>query len=237
MKKEERLFAALGGVDPALLERSEKKVKRKHIWLPVGLAAAACAAIVLAAAPLKAEQAPLPVAPEPAPEDPVIDQPAPETLRLEGLEVGDLHLCQIQYGPAKTPDFVIYVNEEIYSINEEKGATVIRPKVALPETYPPIDLTITHRPGVSASLAAEQTLEELSEVYNQVFSEIATIGKGYSFTVGNGVKWDDAHATVTCAGDRQGELHSHRPVFHRGHGGPRRPLPGYGRYLPGGDQR
>ena len=203
MKKEERLFAALGAADPGLLERSERKKSRKRPWLAAGLAAAACAAVVLTLA-LMAEREQAPIPPVPTPDGPT-DRPVPETLRLEGLEVGDLHLCQIRYGPARVPDFVIYVNEDIYTVSEADGATVIRPIQTLPEgEYPPIDLTITHRSGVAPALAAEQAAGELADLYPQTFSDITATDKGYTFTVGTGINWNDACVDVTCVSDRQG---------------------------------
>ena len=45
MNNQERLFLAIGGADPELVARSERK--RRSQWLPYGLAAAACLTLLL----------------------------------------------------------------------------------------------------------------------------------------------------------------------------------------------
>lgn len=229
MRPEERLFAALSGTDPALLERSEKQ-QRQRRWLPMaGLAAAACLVLVatMALQPLYG----LPASPAegadgaaPPTEDMTHSGDAPmepeapthggetgdagaEVIQLNGFDEGTLHLAQLHYDPQapSAPDFVIYVNEEAYHAAEEDGAYVIRYNMELPEDFPPVDLTIVHRPGVPMAEAAEQEKGQLADGYEQVFADIAKSDKGYTFTLGDDPRyWDSPVVDVTCVPDRQG---------------------------------
>ncbi len=197
--KQERLFAALGGVDTALLERSERP-RRRRAWPAAVGALAACAALLAAVwLPQLGQRGPLPVEPL----EPDISPPT-QTLRFTGGDVGGLHLCSIQYGPAPNAGFAIYVNEEIYTASEEDGAYVIRPISPLPEEFPPIDLTITHMEGRCDKAAAmESVTRQLAETYAQV-SEAEKTESALFRTAGDGTAWDDAQAMVLCVDDGYG---------------------------------
>ncbi|WP_298032070.1 hypothetical protein [uncultured Dysosmobacter sp.] len=189
MKQEERLFAALNNVDDQLLERSERPWKRRS-WPAVIGVLAACAA-VLAAVCL----------PQPGRQDG--NKPI-QTLSFTGGEVGDLHLCSIQYGPKPNASFAIYVNENIYTTTEKDGIYTIRPIEALPEGFPPIDLTISHMEGRwNKAAAMEQVTRELSEIYAQV-SEVEETESTISRSASDGTDWNDAQVDVLCVDDGYG---------------------------------
>nr|WP_326185218.1 hypothetical protein [uncultured Oscillibacter sp.] len=187
--KQERIFAALGGVDPALIERSERP-RRRRAW-PVAIGALAACAALLAAVWL------------PRPAQPEGTKPI-QALSFTGGDVGALHLCSIQYGPPPNAGFAIYVNEDIYTTTEENGVYTIRPVSTLPEAFPPIDLTITHMEGrYDKAAAMESVTQQLTETYAQV-SGIEETELTLFRTAGDGAAWDDAQAMVLCVDDGYG---------------------------------
>ncbi len=187
--KQQRIFDALGGVDPQLIQRSERTPKRRS-WPAVIGALAACAAILAAVC-----------LPQPGRQDG--NKPI-QTLSFTGGEVGDLHLCSIQYGPKPNASFAIYVNKNIYTTTEEGGIYTIRPITAPPEGFPPIDLTISHREGRWDKAAAmEQVTQELTKTYAQV-SEVEETEFTISRSASDGTDWDDAQADVLCVDDGYG---------------------------------
>ena len=144
MKNQEQLFLAIGGADPELVARSERK--RQHRWAGYCLAAAACMALVLSLGRV------LPLWTEPSvittPDPPVTqgpegaippDRPKPDPygtqffLPEQGGEIGTLRL--LSYAPQsleEAVDFLIYVNEEHFSIREENVLYIIRSTIPLP---------------------------------------------------------------------------------------------------------
>lgn len=186
--KQERLFAALGGVDPALIQRSEQTRKRRA-W-PMAVAALAACAVLLAAVWLpQLKQLELP-------------QETSKTLPSQTLSFtggdGALRLHSIDYGPDRLSiGFAIYVNEELYETSEEDGVYTIRPRSALPEDFPPIDLTITHLENCSKVQAMEDVSKTLAETYAQV-SEVQTAADTLRCAAGDGTAWDAAQAEVLC---------------------------------------
>lgn len=190
--KQERLFAALGGVDPALIERSGRPRRRRA--RPIAAAAgvlAACAAL-LAAVWL----------PRPGPGEASYTKPI-QALAFTGGDVGALHLCSIQYGPAPNAGFAIYVNQDIYTASEEDGVYTIRPISTLPEGFPPIDLTIAHVENRTKAEAMEDISQTLAETYAQV-SDMEETESTLLRTAGDGAAWDAAQAMVLCVDDGYG---------------------------------
>lgn len=190
--KEKRLFDALSGVDPALIQRSEHPRKRNP-W-PAAVAALAACAVLLAAVWLpRLNQNQHEAASKPI-----------QALSFSGGDVGGLHLCSIQYGPAPNAGFAIYVNEDIYTTSEEHGVYTIRPVSTLPEGFPPIDLTITHMEGrYDKAAAMESVTQQLTETYAQV-SETEETEFTLFRTAGDGTAWDAAQAMVLCVDDGYG---------------------------------
>ena len=90
----------------------------------------------------------------------------------QGGEIGTLHL--LRYTPEsqdQTVDFLIYVNEEQFSVQEENGFYRIRSIQPLPEGFPECGMEITHFPGISPSQAKSAAEAALREHYPEMSSE------------------------------------------------------------------
>lgn len=208
MRKEERLFLAIGAADPALLERSERKGRPFRLG-PGGLAAAACLAVLCTLAVYTAWRPAAPVMPDEAPPPDVV-QTAPEVLALTGGDIGELHLVAVRYGPGRdeaADDFVLYINEELYCGTWEEGGYTVRPRNPVPEGLPECSLTVSHRPGASLDAVLAETRVALEEEFSMVEDQPGTEGRAALIAwVGDasGAEWDAANAAVTLADDRQG---------------------------------
>lgn len=208
MRKEERLFLAIGAADPALLERSERRRKAPVVrW--GGLAAAACLAVLCTLAVYTVRRTAPPVTPDTTPPPDAV-QPAPEVLALTGGEIGELHLVAIDYGPGRdeaADDFILYINEEIYCGVWEEGGYAVRPRVPSPEGLPECSLTVSHRPGVSLEAALEESRGALEAEFSMVEDQPSLEGRAVlNAWVGDasGAEWDAANAAVTLVDDRRG---------------------------------
>lgn len=172
MNNQERLFLAIGGADSELVARSERR--RRTYWLPSGLAVAACLALLVtlgrglpswtepATTPPDGQTPPSIVAPNlSADQNPSGGQ---TFLPEQGSEIGTLRL--LSYTPEAqnaAVDFLIYVNEEQFAIQEENGIYSIRSTHPLPENFPECGMEIAHLSDMSpsqAKLAAEAALKE-----------------------------------------------------------------------------
>ena len=89
MRKEERLFAALSGVDEELLARSERKKSGGRRWIACGTALAACLALAAVLGPW--------IAPETVGPDVPPDAPSAEDV----LPVPDEGQCTLPWYPDK----------------------------------------------------------------------------------------------------------------------------------------
>lgn len=217
MKNQERLFLAIGGADPELVERSGRK--RRGRWDGYCLAAAACLALVLslgrvlpswtgpAAAPPDIQQ---PVVTEPDPEE--TQKPNPEgdqspLLPPQGSEIGSLRL--LSYAPQsqeKAVDFLIYVNEEQFSIYEENGLYSIRSNHPLPDNFPELGLDILHLPGMEPGAARAEAEEALKGRYKEVTSEelYAALPGSLYLRASAGTDWGSEQAELWFVSDGQG---------------------------------
>ena len=210
MKKEERIFLAIGGADPALLERSEQKnAPRVPVFWRGGLAVAACVAVLCGLAVYTAERPAAPAAPDFTPPDSI--QTVPEILALTGGDIGELHLVQIHYGAAEQDEamdsFILYINEEIYCGIWEDGDYIVRPRNPLPEGMPECSLTVSHRQGVLLEMALEESRALLAEEYDVVQDRMVS-GERAALDAWDGTEfgaeWDAANTAVTLIDDRQG---------------------------------
>lgn len=207
--REERLFIAIGGADPALLERSGRGSGRSRALWRGGLAAAACLAVLCALA-FSTRRPAVPVQPD-GPQTPDVAPAAPEVLALTGGDVGRLHLVQLRYGAEErdsaADDFILYVNEETYSGTWEEGNYVVRPLLPGPEGAPECSLTVAHREDTALEAAAEAVREALAEEYDVVQEQPGAEGRA-SLAAWDGTEWgaewDAANAGVTLVDDRQG---------------------------------
>lgn len=198
--KEERIFRALGEVDPTLLVRSEKKAVVQY-WKPL-VSLAACLAVILGVV-LTAR--PMGIAP-PMPTQPPVQSDRPSRLPaliLNGGEVGELTLCRDYREEQAGPGFVIFVNQSVYAIAQEEGSWVIRPREGPGPDFPAIDMTITHLPGTATGAALQARQEALKGEYAQV-GEVQETEKGLSFHASDGDAWDSPQADVHGMDDGEG---------------------------------
>lgn len=212
MKGQERLFLAIGGADPELVARSERRYRSR--WLYSGLAAAACLALVLACVhPAWAEPS---VKPPDSPEPSAVTLPdltenpnpggRPLAMPEQGPEIGTLRL--LSYTPEaqdEAVDFLIYVNEEQFSIHEENGLYRIRSTQPLPEGFPECGMDIFHLSGVSPSQARLETETALRDRYPEISSEelAAALPDSLYLRASGGLEWDSEEAEFWFAGDGQ----------------------------------
>ena len=218
MKDQERLFFAIGEADPELVERSERK--RRSRWPGYCLAAAACLTLVLTLGHVLPSwtEPPAAVTPDPpaaqdpdtvAPPDQSKPDPGGQRLVLpeQGSEIGSLRL--LSYAPQsreEAVDFLIYVNEEQFSIREENGLYSIRSNHPLPENFPEMGLDILHLPGTAPDAAAADAEDTLKGRYVEVTSEevsAALPGSCY-LRAGAGTDWDSEQAELWFVSDGQG---------------------------------
>lgn len=217
MSGQERLFAALSGVDEMLLERSERRGRsRKNLWLGWGAALAACltlAVLAWTALPRSSD-----AHPEELPGDPALvpaqSAPPPEPEDPGWLEAeGELHYLQASAEAVPETRFRIWINREIYYSYEQDGVYIIRPRQELEipgETLPPCRLEISHLPDTTAKQAALLVQERLAGEYEQVEELLQppngwfTVGQGHAYLfASNGTEWNDAQREVWIQSDEE----------------------------------
>lgn len=209
MRREERLFLAIGAADPALLERSERR-RRPALRRWGGLAAAACLAVVCALAVYGTRHAAPAVMPPDVAPPPDAVQPALEPLALTGGDIGELHLVAVRYGAVRdeaADDFVLYINQERYSGAWEGERYAVRPLTPPPEGLPECSLTVSHRKDASLAAVLAEAREALEAEFDMVEDrpgEEGRVGLAAWDGDGSGAAWDAANADVTLVDDRQG---------------------------------
>lgn len=214
MRREERLFLAIGAADPELLLRSRRERKNAPGLWRMGLAAAACLAVVctLAVSALRKPAPPMKEEPPLATESPgAAETPAVPELRLpEGGEPGELHLASLRWeaeGDGAAGGFLLYINRELYSGAWEGEDYVVRPNQPLPEGMPECSLTVSHRSGVTLEAALLETRRALEAAFDMVEEQPSLEGRAaLSAWMGDasGASWDAANADLTLVDDRQG---------------------------------
>lgn len=217
MNDQERLFLAIGGADPELLARSERK--RRNRWPGYGLAAAACLVLMLSlryVLPVRTES---PVTPPDVQPPPVTDVPAPPEgqdqapddsrhfLPEQGSEIGTLRL--LSYAPQsreEAVDFLLYVNEEQFSICEENGLYSIRSTNPLPEDFPLCGLDVLHLSGTAPEEARETAAKTFAESYQELLpeEESGVLPGSLYLRARNGTEWDSEQAEAWFVDDGQG---------------------------------
>lgn len=199
MNRQERLFEAIGKADPYWVARSEK---RQRPWIRYALATAACLALLLTAGYMKRR-------PEtPNTQDHDLASPIGETpLNLPDNASGTLQL--LSYAPLsqeKRVDFLIYVNEEQFSICEEGGLYSIRNTNSLPETFPELRLDILHLSGTAPDAAKTNAEASIRDHYKQVTSEeiAAALPGSLYLRASAGTDWNSEQAELWFVDDGQG---------------------------------
>lgn len=176
MKDQELLFLAVGGANPELVARSERR--RRNRRLPYSFVAAACLTLLLALGyvlPLWMDE---PDSYEP-PISTISDLPENQSpddgqfaLPEQGSEIGTLRL--LSYAPesqGKTVDFLIYVNEEQFHMQEENGIFRLRSTYPLPDNFPECGMDIFHLSDTSPSQAKLEAEDALKDHYPEMSSE------------------------------------------------------------------
>lgn len=217
MKDQERLFFAIGGADPELVARSERKHQNR--WPGYCLAAAACLALLFSlrnVLPMWAEPV---VAPPEIQPPPVTDVPTPPEgqdqfsdgsrllLPEHGGEIGTLRL--LSYAPQsqeEAVDFLIYVNEEEFFIREDQGLYSIRSASPLPENFPEVGLDILHLSGTAPDVAKADAGAAMNDRYEEVTSEemTAALPGSLYLRASAGTDWDSEQAELWFVDDGQG---------------------------------
>lgn len=98
--------------------------------------------------------------------------PSSTFLPEQGSEIGTLRL--LSYTPESQDaavDFLIYVNEEQFAVQEENGLYSIRSTHPLPEGFPECGMEIAHFSGTSPSQAKSAAENALKENYPEISSE------------------------------------------------------------------
>lgn len=203
MNHQEQLFLAIGGADPELVVRSEKRRKAHYkAWLT---AAAACLLVVLAAFQIKPFWAADPDVVPPGDEGPA---PGGQELILpeQGGEIGALRLLSCAPQTPEAVDFLIYVNEEQFSICEDDGLYSIRNINPLPEDFPECGLDIRHLSSAAPQEAREAAQVALKEQGLEVTTEelSAALPGSLYLRAGAGTDWDSEQLELWFAEDGQG---------------------------------
>ena len=217
MNDQERLFLAIGGVDPELVARSERR--RRSPWPGYCLAAAACLALVLTLGYVRPlwTKPPAVTPPDPpvtqdpdagvAPERPDPDPDGPRlVLPEQGSEIGTLRLLSYAPESQESVDFLIYVNEEQFHIREENGLYSIRSNNSLPEGFPECGLDIAHLAGTSPDEAIQSAAEFLGSRYTEIFQEdeSAVFPQCLYLRASAGTDWDSEQVRLWFVSDGQG---------------------------------
>lgn len=217
MRDQERLFLAIGGADPELVARSEKK--RRSRWPGYCLAAAACVALVLTLGRVRLlwTEPPAVIPPDPpvtqdSDTDTQPDHPKPDpdgsrlVLPEQGSEIGDLRLLSYNPQSQEAVDFLIYVNEEQFHICEENGLYSIRSNNPLPESFPEMGLDILHLSGTARDTAWADAQNALKDRYAEVTSEelAAALRGSLYLRASSGTDWNSEQAELWFVNDGQG---------------------------------
>ena len=218
MKDSERLFLAIGEADPTFVARSERRGRSR--WPEYCLAAAACLALMLTLGRVFSTWTNPPAGTTPDPpvtrdpnttEPPEGANPDPDAQRFQlperGSEIGTLRLLSYApQSPSEAVDFLIYVNEEQFSIREEDGLYSIRSTSPLPENFPEMGLDILHLPDTAPEAAAADAQAPLKDRYGEVSSEemsTALPGSRY-LRASAGTDWNSEQAELWFVDDGQG---------------------------------
>lgn len=200
MNHQERLFTAIGGADPYLVVRSEKQRRRR--W-PGYCLAAACLALVLTLGHFLPRQPEPVLSNDPPVSTPIVEEPF---VPLRSGEIGTLRLLSYAPQSQEAVNFLIYVNEEQFSICEDNGLYSIRSINPLPEDFPLCGLDILHLSDTSPTEARTAAAESLEAYYADVSqeNEYAVLPGSLYLRASAGVDWNSEQAELWFVDDGQG---------------------------------
>lgn len=209
MRREERLFTALSGVDDELLERSERRKRSAGArrWIAWGAALAACLAIVTAVGRGNVPKDVTP--PEPSPDVNLEDNTPPEqenscTQPAWPDKPQRLRWLQVAPQDRDIPEFTLWINEESYYTYEQNGVYVIKPynSPQIPDQeLPECKFEIEYMEGTTEDVL-ETVRSRLESLYTSVVCEevnkdpLTGEASEYYFRADNGTDWDSAQREV-----------------------------------------
>lgn len=218
--KQDKIFTAIGGVNPELLERSEAKHKTRkpRAWIKWSIPIAACLVAALLFHATNNEPANTELEPDSSLEinetSPGIDTPENTTIPNDGVllldsEVGEFHFLQLSYAEglntAKTTDFIVYVNEGIYYSYDSDGVYTICPIEAASDGLPECKLEIAQVGGLSVTESAETIASTLVDDYTNVLNITDSILTGGLYIhADNGPEWNAEQLDLHVVDDSQG---------------------------------
>lgn len=220
MRKEERIFAALSGIDEDLLERSERRAAHPNRWLAWGAALAACLLVAVGIYELLPKEPELPsylvddypsdYFTEPDKDICASPDPQPDTQPVK------LH-CQLGLDERQnTPEFTYWMNDEVYLSYVEVNACIIVPRdppaPAPEQELPECKLVITYKSGRIADILEEfrRALESRYETVQVMDRETADVTSNwpekarYHIRGSNGTDWDSAQSEVWLIPESRG---------------------------------
>lgn len=210
MNNQEKLYKAIGGASPDLIQRSERRYNQR--WRRYGLAVAACLSLVLLSwvgwGIVQTDSLPEPVDIVPPHQEWIGPSPNGGQLTLpeQGGEIGTLRmLSYLPQDSDRTVDFLIYVNENQFAICEENGLYSIRSKAPLPDDSPECGLDILRLPGTPPAEAEAAAKEALHGRYTEMTTEelyVVLPGSRY-LRASAGTDWDSEQAELWFVDDGQ----------------------------------
>lgn len=207
MKKEERLFTALSGVDDELLERSERRRPGAGRWVAWGAALAACLAVVLAVYGTAPKEVDSEIPPsQPAEELPPAQPAGPDVKTSPDWpdKPEKLRWLQVASQERDIPEFALWINEESYYTYEQNDVYVIKPydPPQVPdEELPECKMEIEYLEG-SVEEALETVRSRLESLYASVRREergkdpFTGEAESFYFRADNGTDWNSAQREV-----------------------------------------
>lgn len=208
--KEEKIVRALGLVQEKYIQEAAPgrggRKKNNFAWWA---AAAASLLLLLAAGKIIGGGNPaLPGASETPAQSAAPTESAGTKPELNGSGVGTLHIMQTAQGTdangGRTPDFLIYVNQDEYCVRETEQGYVIEPLLKA-ENLPPCLVEISWQGDVSVKDALAQQAEALAETMLSVGEPALSEDGARGWVYGsNGNNWDSEQADVCVMDDLQG---------------------------------
>lgn len=234
MRREERLFQAIGAADPSLVAHSDWR-KTASPWRRRALSAAACLAVLVAAGGLfavtswragsAAPAASMPMASPseeasaasaPAASTPAADESDPSASSGNGSAIGgdsgsscgegllSGSIHLTQLGAGAASPAFLLHLDPAYTLSEQDGLWLLNPVEPPEGNLPWCGMTIEHRPGVSPEAAAEAAAQEFVPSDFEEVSDIEENGGVLTLHASDGTDWDDAQADVWVVDDRDG---------------------------------